>query len=84
MAETGAARTVRFPRSGQPFIKRLEAIRVRGFVVQRYGLETYFSKVAVQAVFRPPLLSIFRWPTMPRALMCPDIPRAAMAKSPRP
>lgn len=47
---------------GVSLIKRLEAIGIRGFVLQRYGLENYFSKAAVQAVFGPAVAQHFPLP----------------------
>ncbi len=44
---------------GAALSKRLEAIGVRGFVLQRYGLENYFSKAAVQAVLGPAVAQHF-------------------------
>jgi hypothetical protein len=44
---------------GAALIKRLEALGVTGFVLQRYGLENYFSKAAVQAVLGPAVAQHF-------------------------
>jgi len=68
---------------GATLIKPLEVIGVRGFVLQQYGLENYFSKAAVQAVLGLAVAQYFLWPTMPRPTEVPGYSKAAMVKSPR-
>ncbi len=47
---------------GKSLMKRLEDVGVTGFVLNRYGIENYFSKAAVEAVLGPIVAQHFPLP----------------------
>lgn len=60
---------------GADLFKRLDAIGVTGFVLQRYGLENYFTRAAVDAVLGPAVAQHFPLPDDGRAGDVPGYPK---------
>lgn len=61
---------------GAGLLKRLDAIRITGFVLQRYGLENYFTRAAVDAVLGAAVAQHFSLADDAKAGDVPGYPKA--------
>ncbi len=60
---------------GANLLRRLEAIGVKGFVLQRYGLENYFTRAAVDTVLGTVIAQYFPLADDAKALEVPGYPK---------